>query len=215
MKNATTDSTLAIASDEFVWCGGGLTEAHAYILPVVVDMLGSSAVEQVLDVGCGNGALTGALAERGFEVTGIDSSETGLEIAQQSCPNARFQYASIDEPLPPELHGRFDAVIASEVIEHLFLPRHLFQRAAEALRPAGILVVSTPYHGYLKNLALAFAGKFDEHWHPLRDHGHIKFFSERTLAQAFTEQGFSVERAKRVGRIPALAKSIVMEGRIA
>jgi 2-polyprenyl-6-hydroxyphenyl methylase/3-demethylubiquinone-9 3-methyltransferase len=62
--------------------------------------------------------------------------------------------------------------------------------------------VTTPFHGYYKNLALAITGKYDKHWHPLRDYGHVKFFSHKTLSALFEEQGFAVRNYVRVGRIP-------------
>ena len=80
--------------------------------------------------------------------------------------------------------GTFDTVLSAEVVEHLFLPRELFARAREALGDGGRLVVTTPYHGYAKNLALAVFGQFDQHWVPLSDYGHIKFFSKATLGGA-------------------------------
>jgi len=59
------------------------------------------------------------------------------------------------------------------VIEHLFLPRALLRFAAKVLKPSGSLILSTPYHGYLKNLALALTGKLDKHFTVLWDGGHI------------------------------------------
>jgi 2-polyprenyl-6-hydroxyphenyl methylase/3-demethylubiquinone-9 3-methyltransferase len=70
--------------------------------------------------------------------------------------------------------------------------------------------MSTPYHGYWKNLALALTNKFDAHWHPLRDFGHVKFFSRATLSQLASEAGFSVTDFLRVGRIPVLACSMIL-----
>ena len=73
----------------------------------------------------------------------------------------------------------------------------------------GVAIVSTPYHGYLKNLSLAISGKFDAHFTALWDHGHIKFWSRRTLSILLNEAGFSEVHFRRVGRIPALAKSMI------
>jgi len=73
----------------------------------------------------------------------------------------------------------------------------------------GGAIVSTPYHGYLKNLALAVTGKMDAHFTALWDHGHIKFWSIPTLTTLLTEAGFENVRFRRVGRIPALAKSMI------
>ena len=64
-------------------------------------------------------------------------------------------------------------------------------------------------HGYFKNLAIAIAGKWDAHHSPLWDHGHIKFWSVRTLDKLLREAGFKLIEFRRVGRFPALAKSMI------
>ncbi len=69
--------------------------------------------------------------------------------------------------------------------------------------------MSTPYHSYLKNVALAVSGKMDRHYTALWDHGHIKFWSRDTLGKLLEEAGFVNIRFERVGRIPVLAKSMI------
>lgn len=213
-SQAKTDVELSLAADEFIWAGDGLGNAHQYILPTVIDWLSSANARTVLDLGCGNGAVTRELARNGFQAIGTDASWSGISIASGNS-NIEFLQADIETPLPAHLHSRFDAVIAIEVIEHLLRPRFLFERAREALKPNGTLIISTPFHGYLKNIALALCNRFDEHWHPLRDFGHVKFFSRSTLTQLFHEQRFAVEAVARVGRIAPLAKSMVVHGRLA
>lgn len=219
LKTATnmmsgTDLAICRASSEFVWENAGETTAHSYILPTLKSWLSDANAHTVLDLGCGNGRLTAALAQAGFDVTGMDMSESGIAIASRTYPDLLFHHSDLSTPLPSSLRHQFDAVAAVEVVEHLLLPRQLFERAREALRPGGIFVVTTPYHGYLKNLALALTNKFDRHWHPLRDYGHVKFFSRKTLSQLFVEQDLVIERFARVGRVPALAKSMIMQGSI-
>lgn len=74
-------------------------------------------------------------------------------------------------------------------------------------------IISTPYHGYWKNLALALSGKMDAHFTALWDHGHIKFWSIDTLRRLLQEAGFAEIRFLRVGRIPPLAKSMIAVAR--
>jgi hypothetical protein len=73
----------------------------------------------------------------------------------------------------------------------------------------GNAILSTPYHGYWKNLAMALSGKMDAHFTALWDHGHIKFWSIRTLSILLEEVGFRDLQFERVGRIPPLAKSMI------
>lgn len=188
------------------------TAAHPYLAPTLIEWLRDAGAETVLDLGCGNGTLTMRLAGEGFRATGIDGSESGMRIAQQQAAGrVTFRRGWIEDPLPLDLHHRFDAVIAIEVIEHLPRPRALCQRAAEALRPSGRFILSTPYHDYLKNVALALANQFDQHWHPLVDGGHIKFFSPATLTKLLQQEGFTVARLARRGRVPVFAKSMIVE----
>lgn len=214
MKRAETDDRLSFASTEFVWNEGGMSAAHQYLQPVIADWLRDCGAKTVLDLGCGNGALTNELSRSGFRMTGMDVSHTGIRIAQEQYPKIQFLQADLDAALTNTLRKSFDAVIAVEVIEHLLLPRRLFDRAKEALSPGGSFLLTTPYHGYFKNLALAVTNSFDQHWHPLRDYGHIKFFSYKTLNQLFSEQSFDVRRVRRLGRIPPLAKSMIVQGQV-
>ena len=88
-----------------------------------------------------------------------------------------------------------------------------FQSASfrEATASAGgLLIISTPYHGYLKNFVLALANKWDAHLNPFWDGGHIKFWSCKTLSQLLNETGFSVIRFIGAGRLPFLWKSMIV-----
>lgn len=79
--------------------------------------------------------------------------------------------------MPLELASkRFEVVISTAVIEHLYDPRGFIAFARWILANGGDFIVSTPYHGYLKNVALALSGRLDSHFAVLWDGGHIKFF---------------------------------------
>lgn len=206
-------STVSRSGLAFEWGSADPPAAHAYLLPAVLRALRRQGAARVLDLGCGNGAFTARIVEQGFTVVGLDASPSGIAIARRLMPNTELLEWSVENPLPPAMHQQFDAVIAVEVIEHLPVPRVLCARAGEALRPGGQFVLTTPYHGYLKNLALAVTGQFDQHWQPGRDGGHIKFFSPPTLTALLEGEGFTVTDLARVGRVPMLAKSMVLECR--
>ncbi len=205
-----TDDCLAMESSEFVWTGAEHSWVHAFLVPETIRILRRYGATSVLDLGCGNGAVTGAVAAEGFQIVGCDVSSSGLSQARLRHKHLTFFEHEFSQPLSADHKGAYDAVIALEVIEHLLLPRTLLANALQALRPGGLFVLSTPYHGYWKNLALALTNKFDQHWHPLRDFGHVKFFSKRTLLQLLREAGFEIQAVLRLGRVPFLACSMLV-----
>jgi 2-polyprenyl-6-hydroxyphenyl methylase/3-demethylubiquinone-9 3-methyltransferase len=167
---------------------------------------------RIFELGCGNGLLAARIAALGHEVTAVDPSASGIEVARRSHPGVRFEQGAVEDELGQKF-GRFPFVVSIEVIEHCYSPKRFAMAVSELLEPNGTAIVSTPYHGYLKNLALALSGKMDAHFTALWEGGHIKFFSIKTLTALFTEHGFSEFRTRRVGRIPPVAKSMVLIAR--
>lgn len=163
-----------------------------------------------MDLGCGNGAMCGALSAAGFETTGCDPSDDGIRLARSRFPSITFHQLSVyDVPVDLEME-HFDVIVSTEVIEHLYNPRALPRMAHRLLKPGGYLVVSTPYHGYLKNLALAVTGRLDAHFTALWDGGHIKFWSRTTLSKLLDEEGLTVIDFLGAGRIPFFWKSMIL-----
>ncbi len=187
------------------------TWAQSYLAPQVTRLLGGTGNGPVLDLGCGNGSLARTLLAQGHDVYGVDASESGIDIANAQTPGRFFVLDLNTTSLPAELADRrFNTVISTEVIEHLYDPRALLASARRALAPGGRLILSTPYHGYLKNVALALSGKLDGHFTVLWDGGHIKFFSRATLTQLLRQEGFEVTAFAGAGRMPWLWKSMVL-----
>lgn len=174
---------------------------------------GLEGVQYVCDLGCGNGYLASRLGVSGFCVTGIDASESDFKIARShyASDNVKFIRAEIGADLARLLPSgiRFDAVVSSDVVEHLYRPALLVESAAALLRPGGYLILGTPYHGYLKNLALSVLNKWDKHHGVHWDGGHIKFFSVRTLAELVAGHGFQVLGFHRFGRCVGLWKHMI------
>jgi 2-polyprenyl-3-methyl-5-hydroxy-6-metoxy-1,4-benzoquinol methylase len=119
------------------------------------------------------------------------------------------------EKLPGALSElRFDVVISTEVIEHLYAPRSYMKMIKNILPNNGVVIISTPYHGYLKNLVMALTNKMDNHFTVLWDGGHIKFWSRKSLTSLLEEFGFDVTEFKGSGRLPYLWKSMFMKAKI-
>ena len=190
------------------------SHAHAYLMPTVEAELSikkkalGSQPARLFDLGCGNGSVAAQIAGGGWSVTGIDPSVEGIAQARKTFPELRLEQGSAYDDLAAK-YGRFPVVVSLEVVEHVYAPRDYAGTLFDLLEPGGTAIVSTPYHGYLKNLAMAITGKMDAHFTVLWDHGHIKFWSIPTLTTLLTEAGFQSIRFHRVGRIPALAKSMI------
>lgn len=186
------------------------TWAHAYLWPLVERLLKERMApgNRLFELGCGNGATADQMRRLGFDVTAVDPSETGIAAGKQAYPKLKLHVASAYDDLAAE-YGQYSLVVSLEVIEHCFWPRKFARCVHDIMEPGGVAIISTPYHGYWKNLALAIAGKWDRHLSPLWDGGHIKFFSDRTLRELFSQVGLECTELYRVGRIPPLAKSMV------
>ncbi len=144
---------------------------------------------------------------------GIDLSEQGIAIARDRYPTARFEVLPADRQLPERLQeDGFDVIIATEVIEHLYDPYEFAAGCFASLRPGGRVVMSAPYHGYVKNALIALAGKHDAHFTPLVVGGHIRFWSRPTITTLLSECGFTKVRFAGAGRVPYVWKSLVVSG---
>jgi SAM-dependent methyltransferase len=207
----------------YSWATSTPEVSHAYLDRRVLYALAqslegpssNSTHARVFDAGCGNGALLARLHEQGHSVAGCEMSSSGVEIARRTLgPDVRIECMSVYDDLAASFGSTWDAVVSTEVVEHLFEPRLFIKRIREMLKPHGVLVLSTPYHGYLKNLALAVAGAWDKHHTPLWDGGHIKFWSFATIKQLLREAGFIDFRFYGAGRLPWLWKSMVIACRL-
>jgi 2-polyprenyl-6-hydroxyphenyl methylase/3-demethylubiquinone-9 3-methyltransferase len=197
------------------WQSSQAPHACHYVTPKVLQILQRLGARRVVDIGAGNGALCAALVRAGHEVLGLEPDAQGAAWARRTAPGARIETLGVeaDAALLREDHGAFDAVVSTEVIEHLHAPHRLPALAAGLLQPGGWLVVSTPFHGYWKNLALSLAGRWDHHHTALWYGGHVKFWSRRTLSQLLQDNGFEVVGFHGVGRLPWLWKSMVLVAR--
>lgn len=199
---------------EYGFHSAGESHMHARLVPLILALAGElTPGARVLDIGCGNGFVCGEFLKRGCTVVGVDPSERGIALAREAHPRGRFEVLPVADGLLRVLgEDPFDLVVSAEVVEHLYAPRVLARASFHALKAGGRLIVTTPYHGYLKNLALGLLGRWDAHADPLWDGGHIKLWSRRTLGRLLTEAGFVNLRFRGAGRMPGLWMTMAMSG---
>ena len=186
---------------------------HAYTWPVLLAVLPPpTAAATIFEVGCGDGTTAQMLSERGYRVSGIDISEADIATARAGTSGERLHVGSAYDDLAAR-YGTFPVVMSIDVVEHLFDPRAFVRRVRDLLEPGGLAVISTPYHGYAKNLMISLAGDWDRHADPLWDGGHIKLWSKRTLRRLLEEAGFEAIDFRLAGRIAPFAKTMVATAR--
>jgi SAM-dependent methyltransferase len=165
--------------------------------------------ERVLDLGCGVGDFTAALAEAGAEAVGVEASGLATRIARERHPGCEFLHVAAGEPLPFPDAG-FDVVWLGGVIGHVLDTVGFFEEVARVLRPGGKLVLSTEYHGRVKLAAMAL-GLFPRHFDPRGT--HIRFYTRRFLREVLAEHGFADVRISTVNGPPLLRSTMLATAR--
>lgn len=101
---------------------------------------------RILDVGCGGGILSEALAKAGAQVTGLDLSEASLHVAKQHAQSQRleidYRYESVQDVANAQA-GTFDVVACMEMLEHVPEPAKVIAACMQALKPGGHAFFST------------------------------------------------------------------------
>jgi 2-polyprenyl-6-hydroxyphenyl methylase/3-demethylubiquinone-9 3-methyltransferase len=148
----------------------------------------------LLDIGCGGGLVAEPMARLGATVTGIDAGRATVEAARA---HARTTGLPIDyrvataETLAAD-GGRFDAVLALEVIEHIADPRGFLATAATLMNPEGIMVVAT-LNRTARSFLLAIVGaEYVLRWLPKGTHDWNRFLRPEELDELLEAAGLNV-----------------------
>jgi 2-polyprenyl-6-hydroxyphenyl methylase/3-demethylubiquinone-9 3-methyltransferase len=150
----------------------------------------------VLDVGCGAGLASEALARRGAAVTGLDAAGEALEVARAHAvaEGLAITYrAGTPEALPPQESGRFDAVLALEVVEHVAERAAFLRHLARLARPGGGLVVLSTLNRTPRAFLLAKLGaEYVLRWLPPGTHDWRMFVTPAELGAELRAAGLRV-----------------------
>jgi SAM-dependent methyltransferase len=142
-------------------------------------------------------------------IVGIDPSEVGINIARNNSPEIIFHNISIYDFEQKELYGKFDIITSIEVIEHLNYVSVFLKQVKKYLRPDGYFLLTTPYHGYIKNLVLSVFNLWDRHFSVRNEVGHLRFFSVKSLSGMLKDAGLSNIKLYFSGRCLYLWKSMI------
>ncbi|KAI4486922.1 hypothetical protein M0802_012207 [Mischocyttarus mexicanus] len=136
---------------------------------------------KILDVGCGGGILSEPLARIGAEVTGIDSSSQLIDVAKKhalldSDLLGRLNYLHTNvEDFKEENKEKYDAVVASEIIEHVSDPQLFLKCCSAIVKPGGSLFITTPNKTLPSWLIVIIAAEYIFKYTPIGTHDWNKF----------------------------------------
>jgi 2-polyprenyl-3-methyl-5-hydroxy-6-metoxy-1,4-benzoquinol methylase len=150
----------------------------------------------LLDAGCGNGEFSLFLAQLGYKVVGIDISPVAVHHAKRIVPQGHLVVSAMEATLPFR-DKIFSAVWCTEVLEHIFDVHAALKEFNRILLHDGLLVLTTPYHGLIKNLLIAVGG-FERHYNPYIS--HIRFYTKQSLGVCLKQTGFTPFLWQGVGR---------------
>lgn len=158
------------------------------LILAVIDKHIKKPFKNVLDIGCGAGTLSFYIASKKFTVTGIDISQKAIYECKKSATllglkNISFVRSSFPDEI--KINKKFNAIIFTEVIEHLIDDLLAIKKINKLLKPSGILILSTPsINAPLHKLGLT--KKFDE------EVGHIRRYTLDQLKKLLLENDFKI-----------------------
>jgi len=160
----------------------------------------------IIDFGCGNGKILEEIKKINFKarLIGLDVSETALEQARKNLPEVKFYKINDGEKIPLKSEIA-DFIFSSEVIEHIYDTENAFSEMARILRPGGKILLTTPYHGLIKNLLITIFA-FNKHFNPVGP--HIRFFTKKTLLNLLIKNNLKPIKIGYYGRFWPISHSI-------
>jgi 2-polyprenyl-3-methyl-5-hydroxy-6-metoxy-1,4-benzoquinol methylase len=196
LKKATLRVWLGYSDSEpdlLQWLVGaalGMVPAVRDIVELSVMCLPGSSRGRLLDVGCGSGLFLSAMRQLGWEVWGLEPDPAAAEVVRRR--GFPVVQAAVEEAeLPAE---GFDAVTMNHVIEHVIDPVAALVRCAQATRPGGSVVLTTP------NWDSLLHQRFKASWRGLEPPRHLWIFTPGSLAACAERAGLAVKLVRTSAR---------------
>jgi 2-polyprenyl-3-methyl-5-hydroxy-6-metoxy-1,4-benzoquinol methylase len=137
----------------------------------------SEKAELILDVGCGNGWVAKYFLPKRKKVVSMDISVTNPAKVLKESPGENHAAIVADAYHLPFKKNTFDAIIASEIMEHVYDPKLFIANLMDVLKPGGRLIITTPYNEKIEYFLCVHCNK------PTPKHAHLHSFSEKNIAE--------------------------------
>ena len=151
-----------------------------------IDGIAKLAGRTVLDVGCGGGILSEALADAGATVTGIDLADRSLSVAKlhllESGKQVEYRKVAVED-LAAEQPGHYDVVTCMEMLEHVPDPASIVRACAQLIKPGGHVFFSTLNRNPKSYLLAIIGAEYVLNMLARGTHDYAKFIKPSELAQ--------------------------------
>jgi SAM-dependent methyltransferase len=139
---------------------------------------------KIIDCGCGDGSLLTVISNRlkCGEMHGMDVADN-VPLHRIGIP-VQFQQQDLGKPVPPELHGQYDLVLCSEVIEHVANDDMVVENLANLVKPGGWIVLSTQSGNIYKTEQFL---------------GHIRHYKREELSSRLARHGVTIQKSYLCG----------------
>lgn len=189
-----------------VWNAEGYVRNAGFVSDLgagVLDVLAAKPGERILDLGCGEGALTARLAATGARVTGVDGSDAFVVAARARGLDA----ACFDAHAIPYQH-EFDAVFSNAALHWMLDPQNVLARVHRALRPGGRFVAEMGGHGNVAAIRVAISAVLSRRGIDARARSPWYFPTAAEYRARLEAAGFTVDAIELFGRPTALPTGI-------
>jgi 2-polyprenyl-3-methyl-5-hydroxy-6-metoxy-1,4-benzoquinol methylase len=188
-----TSQTLSPAAHLVAAYDGKVTTYFSNARADFVRLLPRDPSARVLEIGCGTGA-TGALAL----ARGRAGEYVGVELMEPAAAQAREVLSEVHVGDVERMEfgwqpAQFDALILSEVLEHLVEPGALLKRLSRFVRPGGMVLASSPNIAHWRVIGELVRGRFDLADQGVFDRTHLRWFTPATFAGLFESAGYRVD----------------------
>jgi 2-polyprenyl-6-hydroxyphenyl methylase/3-demethylubiquinone-9 3-methyltransferase len=167
---------------------------------------------KVLDVGCGGGILTEALAISKASVTGIDISASLINCAKEHAKKQKLDISYLKmaiQQMEDKFINYFELITCMELLEHVDNPKQILHHCYRLLRNDGIIVISTLNRTIQSYLLGIIAAEYILNIVPKGTHNHQKFIKPAEMTKLLKQHGFTTICIKGVGYNPITNNSFI------